>query len=209
MYAAISVAVQRVAVQEGDTVAVGDTLVLLDATELRLIERSTRIALQKSHAQLSRAEQLHAKGGISTQTLESLQYDTEQARIRWQRAVLDLNRATILAPTAGIIAESHIQPGDLTTTRMLLFTVIGPDTLKAVLFIPADQLASIHLDQPVTASLLADSSQTITGTITHISPVINPESGTCSAVALFPDTSNTIKPGTVARVHINEKQKEP
>ncbi len=69
---------------------------------------------------------------------------------------------------------------------MLLFTIINPKDLKAELFIPSDQLTEIHLNQPVTASSLADSTKTINGTITHISPVINPESGTCRALAIFP-----------------------
>lgn len=209
VYAAISGTVQRVTVQEGDTVVVGAPLALLESTELRLIERSACIAYQKAQNQLSRAEALHVKGGISTQTLESLQYDSEQARIRWQRAQLDLNRTTILTPTAGIIAECHTRASDITSPRLHLFTIINSDTLKVMLFIPADQLADICLNQPITASPIADSSQAISGIITHISPVIDPESGTCKAIAVFPNTSNTIKPGTVARVQINERQKEP
>ena len=208
VYAHLSGTIERIAVQEGDTVAVGDTLALLDATELHLIEKSAGIAFQKIQTQLFRAEQLHSQGGISTQTLESLQYDAEQAKIRWQRAVLYLNRATIISPAVGIIAETHIQPGDLTTTRMLLFTIINPDTLKTILFVPVDQVASIHLNQPVTALSLADSTKTVNGIITHISPVIAPESGTCRAIARFPNADHTIKPGTVARVQINKKPKE-
>lgn len=208
VYAHLSSTIERVVVQEGDTVAMGDTLALLDDTELRLIEKSARIALQKAQNRLARTEALHAKGGISTQDLEALQYDTEQARIRWQRAHLDFDRATIPAPRPGIIAESHINTGDLTAPRMLLFNIINDKDLKAILFVPADQLASIHLDQRVTASSLADSSQTISGIITRISPIINPESGTCKAVAIFPGAGRTIKPGTVARVQIN-KLKDP
>jgi len=204
VYARLSGVVQHVTVQEGDTVTAGDTLAVLDNTELRLIERSARISYQKAQTQLSRAEQLHAKGGISTQTLESLRYDAGIARIRWQRASLDLDRATILAPRGGVVSERHIHPGDQTTSGLLLFTIIAPDDLKAELFVPADQLNAIHPGLPVTASPVADSTQTIHGTIVHISPVINPQSGTSRALATFPDAGRTIKPGTVARVYLQE-----
>ena len=189
----------------GDTVAIGDTLALLDDIELQLIERSAQIAYQKDQNQLSRTEKLHAQGGISTQDLETLQYDTEQARIRWQRAGLDLDHATILAPATGIIAECHTHADDLTTPRMHLFTIIAPDDLKATLFVPVDQLASIHMDQPVTALSLADSTQIINGIIVRVSPIIDPESGTCRVLAIFPKAGRTIKPGTVARIQTAEK----
>lgn len=205
IYASIHGQVRHISVQVGDSVAVGDTLAWLDNDESRLVEAAARISYQKMNSRLKRAEKVYAKGGISTQELESLQYDTEAARIRWKRALLDRHRTVIRSPMTGIVAECLIQNGNLASPQIRLFQIMVPDTLKADIFIPADKVDFVQPEQVVTAKVISSPDLLIQGKIMRISPVINPESGTCKALVIFPDAGNSIKPGTVVKVKFPNK----
>ena len=39
----------------------------------------------------------------------------------------------------------------------------------------------------------------------RISPVLDPESGTCAVLAVFPGAGRRTKPGTMARVELSEE----
>ncbi|OGG50176.1 MAG: hypothetical protein A3F84_12020 [Candidatus Handelsmanbacteria bacterium RIFCSPLOWO2_12_FULL_64_10] len=205
VYAGIAERVQRVFVKEGDRIARGDTLTVLDDGTVRFTESAARVAYEKVRSRLKRAEKLEARGLISAQQLEDLRFDVEAARARWERAQKDLSQAVILAPLSGVIAECGVRAGDLTSIRGLLFRVIVPEDLKAELFIPADRLSGVRIGQPVSAHPASGPECTLEGRIIRLSPVIDPESGTCRAVALFPGAGRAVRPGTVARVQLGKE----
>jgi len=202
VYAPLSEVVTQIAVHVGDSVAAGDTLACLAAEDLRLIEDEARVAYLKVKARLNRAEPLYAEGGLSTQALETVRYETEAARIRWHRARRDRDRAVVRAPIAGQVVECLIHVGTFTAPRMRLFRIIASDTLKTELFIPANQVKAVQVEQAVIAWPKAAPEQRLQGSIVRVSPVLDPESGTCQVQALFPGVGDSIKPGTVVRVQI-------
>ena len=198
--AGIGAQVQRVCVKEGDRVAAGDTLAVLDDGTLRLSETAVRVAYEKVKSRLKRAERMQARGLISAQQLEDLRYDVEASLGRWDRVRMDLMQAVVQAPIDGVVAECGVTAGDRTSLRMLVFRVIDPGDLKAELFIPADQLSGVRIGQQVTARPDSGPERALEGRIVSLSPVIDPKSGTCRAVALFPGAGKAVRPGTVARI---------
>ncbi len=72
VHAGLTAQVQRVCVKQGDRVAAGDTLAMLDDGTLRLSETAVRVAYEKVKSRLKRAEQMQARGLISAQQLEDL-----------------------------------------------------------------------------------------------------------------------------------------
>ena len=203
VYAGIAERVQRVFVKEGDRVAAGDTLTVLEDGTMRLAESAARVAYEKVKSRLKRAEQMEARGLISAQQLEDLRFDVEAAQSRWERAQKDLDQAVVVAPLSGVIAECGVRAGDLTSLRGLLFRVIVPEDLKAELFIPADRLSGVRIGQHVAARPASGPDRALEGRIVSLSPVIDPESGTCRAIALFPGAGRVVRPGAVARVQLS------
>jgi RND family efflux transporter MFP subunit len=215
VYALLAGTVKTVAAQEGQQVAQGDTLVCLDDTELRLAAEEYRLAYLRAQRFLDRVQQLNTRALLSAQELEDAQYQAQTARLRLQRAELDLSRAVITAPVAGQIADLSVQQGSLTSPRQVLCQLLQAQDLKASLFIPADQMAGLRLHQPVTAwpALSADRQasapqepqepqERLQGRLTRLSPLVDPESGSCKAEALFPGAGRHLKPGTLAQVKL-------
>ena len=194
--------VKTITVHEGQTVAAGDTLVLLDDTELRLATEEYRLAYLRAQRFFDRVQQLQQRSLLSAQELEDALYQDQTAHLRLQRAELDLSRAVILAPMAGQIADLQIQPGSLTSLRQVLCQILAVQDLKAVLFIPADQMEGIGLHHEVTAWPSAEPTQKLQGRLVRLSPVVDPQNGLCRGEVLFPGAGRQLRPGTVVQVQL-------
>lgn len=206
VHALLAGQVKRIAVEEGKQVVQGDTLIWLDDTELRLTEEEARLAWHKAQNFLDRIVQLKAQASLSRLELEEVQYQAQTTRLHHQRAQLELSRAVILAPLSGQVADLQVQPGSLTSPRQVLCQILGGEDLKASLFLPADRMASVRLHQPVMAWPVTAPALRLTGRIVRLSPIVDPQSGSCRAEALFPGAGRRIKPGTVASVRLNEEK---
>lgn len=205
VYARMTGQVERIAVLEGDRVAAGDTLALLEEGALRLAEAAAGVACRKAQGRLERAEQMWARGLISVQQVESIRYEAEAARIRREEARFALARAVVLAPMGGLVARCEVRIGELTSPGMLLFRIIDPEDLAAELFVPADRLDLVRPGQAVTARSTLSPVPLLTGRVLRISPVIEPESGTCRAMAAFPGAGKWVRPGTPVRVMLTNR----
>ena len=200
--------IRRIVAQEGQTVAAGDTLVCLDDTDLRLAAEEYRLAYLRAQRFFDRVQQLNQRSLLSAQELEDAQYQAQTAQLRLQRAQLDLSRAVIIAPTAGQVTDLQVQPGSLVSLRQVLCQLLQAQDLKAALFIPVDQIAQLRLHQPVTAwpaSAAQERLQNVSGLqgyLTHLSPTIDAQSGSCRAEALFPGAGRQFKPGTLVQVKL-------
>ena len=152
---------------------------------------------------------MQARGLISLQQLEALASEAGEARIRLARARLDLSRTIALAPMAGLVAECKARVGDLASPRTLLFRIICPRDLKAEVFVPGNRLDGVRTGQAVTACPAGLPDLTVSGRIVRISLVVDPESGTCRAVAFFPNAGKRIRPGTLAHITFTNPKGDP
>jgi membrane fusion protein (multidrug efflux system) len=194
--------VKTVRAQEGQHVAAGDTLVSLDDTDLRLAAEEYRLAYLRAQRFFDRVQQLQQRSLLSAQELEDAQYQAQTAHLRLERAQLDLSRTVILAPMAGQVADLQIQKGSLISPRQVLCQLLQAQDLKAALFIPVDQIGQLRLHQSVTASLTTAPKETLTGHLVRLSPVVDPQSGSCRAEALFSGAGKHLKPGTIVQVKL-------
>ena len=201
VYAHLAGIVRRVAVGVGDSVAAGDTLAVLHDQDLRLSAESAALALQRAERRWERARPLHAKGGVSTQELEGLEYAAQSARIGWQQARLDLGRTVLTASMAGVVSECHVHVGVATTVRMHAFRIIDPVDLQAEVFLPGDRMTGLHRGQTVTARS-PTLRQPLVGELVRLSPFVDPASGTCRAVVLFRGAGDRLRPGSVVQVEV-------
>ena len=202
VYAQLAGMVRTIAAHEGQTVAAGDTLVCLDDTDLRLATEEHRLAYLHAQRFLDRVQQLQQRSLLSAQELEDAQYQAQTAHLRLQRAQLDLSRTVITAPMAGQVADLQVQPGSLVSLRQVLCQILAVQDLKAVLFIPSDQMEGISLHQEVLAWSTAAPTPKLQGHLVRLSPVVDPQNGLCRAEVLFPDAGRRLRPGTVVQVQL-------
>ncbi len=179
----------------GAIVEEGDTLILLDDSALRLEELSARLVLQQTRSAYLRSEQVHAGGGISEQALEALDFDVQAAEIRYRMAQMERRNAVVRARMRGVLAEVHVHTGERVAAGQVLARIIDAEDLKAVLYVATDRLVAWG-----SVIAVGPSRERFTGHVSHISPLVDVSSGTCTVVVEFLGAGTFFKPGMVVRV---------
>ena len=202
VYAGLNARMQQVNFEVGDWVVKGDTLMVLTRRDLRVKETAARIALKKAQTLQARLEMLHDKKLISDQQLENVRFDAEVAHCNWVTARMVLDRTAIIAPQGGMVVEVNVKPGDWVLAYTAVARVIDPMNLQAFMFVPEGRLNAIHKNMPLSAVPTAGGKRALPGRVVGISPVIDPENGTCKVTGLFLNAGKHVRPGALVNVTI-------
>lgn len=198
----ISGLVERVAVEEGDRVEAGDTLLYIEDEELRIAKREAQVNRDYQQTSYERTEEMFERKLISDQEFETKKYDLEQSRLRLERAQLTLEHAAITAPFSGVITERHVQVGARVSSGSKLYDLIKLDDMIARVFVPGQYLTTIGNDQQaaITSEFLPD--KRFQGWVKRISPVVDPRSGTFKVTVGLHDRFEYLRPGLFVNVRI-------
>lgn len=186
--------VLRVPVSEGQSVAAGDTLIELEASELSAArvqaELGVRLA-QANHAAAQRAlvrsRDLFKQGFISQAALdEALRVeDVNQAALSQAQAGTAVARARqgyakVTAPVAGTLIARNVEPGDVVQSGKVLM-VLSPQSqsgeTQLVVQIDEKNLRLLRLGQAALASADAYAQQHFAAELVFINPGIDPQRG--------------------------------
>ena len=202
VYAGMNARMQQVNFEVGDRVVKGDTLMVLTRRDLRVKEAAARIALKKAQTLQVRLEMLHDKKLISDQQLENVRFDAAVAHCNWVTARMELDRTAIIAPQDGMVVEVNVKVGDWILAYTAVARVIDHLDLQVHLLVPEDMLNAIHKNMPLSAVPTAGGKRALPGRIVGISPVIDPENGTCKVTGLFLNAGKYVRPGALVNVTI-------
>jgi membrane fusion protein, multidrug efflux system len=172
--------------------------------------------LQVKEADLRRAEAMH-KEGISTQEaydhslyeVTASKYEVERQRGEELSAKdsvrsidLELEKTAIVAPFRGVVSQRYVRQGQYVTVGEKLFRVMGRSSLEVRFTLPAADAQLLRRGDVVTVSATADFKESTTAAVTHLSPVVDPGSGTIEVVAVVKDRLPGLIPGTMASIRI-------
>lgn len=208
----------RLLVAEGDHVAVGDQIAVIDAARYRL-------ALNTAQAQVARAEAGRDDARAAAARREELakdnriqQEEVQQARLRvlqaeadvavaaasLERATLDLKDATVTAPIAGMIQQRDARTGAYLSIGAPLVTVIQRDPLALRFSVPVADARHLAIGQPVTVTV---GGTTATAVIRLIADLVEPSTRLVPVIARFPSLqadpqTASLRPGMFVEVAI-------
>lgn len=194
--------IRDVLVEEGDEVKEGQVLARLDGDRLRLELNESNARLRKMQRDFERNKDLREKGLLSEGDYEKLQFDLESLQASYNLASLELDYTQIRAPITGVISERYIKLGNTIRVGEPLYRVTSLDPLVTYLHIPEREYQQISADQPVAIDIDALADQRILATVTRVSPIVDPATGTFKITIEIRDESRRIKPGMFGRMSI-------
>lgn len=202
VYPQISGMVERIAVEEGDRVEKGDTLLCIDDDRLRIAAREAEVNLAHLEKGFERVQEMYRRELISDQAYEDKQYQLDQARLRQKQARLELDHALIRAPFSGMIAERQVQVGTRVAPGTRLFALLKLDDMITRVYVPGQYLTHISKGQEVhlTSSFLEG--KRFQGRVKRISPIVDPKSGTFKVTVGVNDRWEYLRPGLFVDVRI-------
>ncbi len=194
--------VRALLVEEGDSVDKGQVLATLDGDRLRLELSESRARLQKMQRDFDRNKDLQSKGLISEGDFEKIQYDLQALQASYNLASLELDYTQIRATISGVVSRRHIKLGNTIKVGDPVYRVTSLDPLVAYLFVPEREFRQIDAGQPVRINIDALPDTVTLATVTRVSPIVDPETGTFKITIEIRDSEQSIKPGMFGRMHI-------
>lgn len=219
-----------VSAQEGDRVSAGQILAVLDDSLVRsslgqagAAEASAGAALKQAESQLAtttkdftRMEKLLEEEVISPQEFDHArgQYEVAlamkdgayrrllQAREARRALEISLGYHHIEAPVDGIVVKRLVDPGDVSDTSAPAFVINSQVRVKVTGAVPEKAFTRIRPGQSVRVKVDALDGREFDGTVSRISPVIDPDTRT-GEVEIILGAEDVLKPGMFARVSLS------
>ena len=210
-------AVVQTFAEAGQRVSRGQALAQIDASVLRdqaLSARSAMTTAQSSYdiarREVERSQALSAAGAIADRDLERArnQLLAGQAQLATARAQLanvsnQLDKASVQAPFAGVVAQRQVNAGDVVSPGTALFTVVDPGSMQLEAAVPAEALSQVRVGMPVEFSVNGYPDRTFTGRITRVNPVADPSTRQVHITASIPNAGNTLVGGLFAEGRVS------
>ena len=194
--------VRELHVEEGDRVEKDQILATLDGDRLRLELSESQARLGKLQRDYQRNQELQEKGLISEGDFEKIQYDLEALEASFNLASLELDYTQIRAPISGVISERYLKLGNTIKTGEPVFRVTSLDPLVAYMHVPEREFRQIAAGQPVYIEVDALTEASVVASVTRVSPIIDPETGTFKITIELDGAAEGIKPGMFGRMNI-------
>jgi membrane fusion protein (multidrug efflux system) len=191
--------VTEVRCREGDRVAAGQVLVLLDDREVRAELAEAEARRIDAEAQGRRAAALAAEGLIAASQADTARAGHESAAARVVALETRLSFTRITAPVDGIVTARRVEVGNLASARAALIELAAGTGL--VLRVPVSELDVVKLAAGDAATVTVDAlpGTRIAGRIGRIFPAAEAGSRQVTVEVELRDPPPAVKPGFLAR----------
>jgi RND family efflux transporter MFP subunit len=217
--AEMSGAVVQTYAEAGQRVGARQALAQLDASVLRDQQLSARAAVTTAQSsydiarrELARNQTLEQAGAIAERDLERARNAllAAQAQLSTARAQLanvdkQLDKASVQAPFAGVVAQRQANAGDVVTPGTALFTVVDPGSMQLEASVPAEALSQVRVGMPVDFKVNGYPNRTFTGRVTRVNPTADPTTRQVKIVASIPNAGNTLVGGLFAEGRVSSE----
>jgi len=194
--------VRQLLVEEGDEVRKGQVLARLDGERLKLELNESEAKLRKLQRDYERNIDLQSKGLISDGDFEKIKYEMEALEAAFNLASLELDYTQIRAPIDGVVARRFVKLGNTISEGDALFKVTSLEPLVAYLHVPEREYRNVDPGQTVGIEIDALGGETIVATVSRVSPVVDPQTGTFKITVEIIDQQRRIKPGMFGRIGV-------
>lgn len=203
----------------GDFVKKGEVIVRIDEREvtdgyLAAQANVAQVQAQYANAKASyeRSQRLFEQKFVSQAALDRTRAEFEAAeaglvaaRAQGSQAATVKGYANVVAPYSGVVAQRHVEPGEIATPGKPLMTGFDPGDLRVVANVPQDRLAQARKAASAQAEFPSIGRTAKGGAITVL-PAADPRTHTTRVRVALPEHVAGAYPGMFARLHFDVGQ---
>ncbi|MGH9866645.1 MAG: efflux RND transporter periplasmic adaptor subunit [Candidatus Polarisedimenticolia bacterium] len=194
--------VTELKVEEGDQVARGAVLAVLDRGAAEIAVRKGEVKLANARLVMDRAEKALAEELLSREAFDKLKLDLDIAQQELAEAQWRLDRTVIRAPFGGRVTQRAIRLGQHIRMADHLFSVADFDPLIALIYLPEKDVLGLHEGREVRITLKASDTTQFQGRIRQISPVVDTATGTVKITVEATRPPAEVRPGAFVTIDI-------
>jgi membrane fusion protein (multidrug efflux system) len=194
--------IAKIQFREGQPVAAGAPLFLLDDSIYRAEVAQARASLALSQRNHERALELFERKLISTRERDEAAARLDIDRATVQLAEARLAKTRITAPFKGVVGLRSVSPGDYITPGQALAPLEQLQVLKADFRLSEAALSRIAVGQTLDLEVDAYPGQVFPGTVYAIDPGLAEDTRSIGVRARVPNDKGKLRPGLFARVRL-------
>jgi membrane fusion protein (multidrug efflux system) len=205
--------IDRVYFKENDVVRIGDTLVMMDTTELVFALQQARNSVEKAKVSLrntliSDARIADAEIRKSREAAARMSSGLVDAELSLKRATIEYAKAATRAPMSGRVANVKVVAGQRIGTGGEVMTVAAMDPISIEVQVMQSELSKLRRGNHARLVFASRSDTSYTGTISMINPMVDPSYRTARVTVSVRNPEGTIFPGMTASVDLQSQTYE-
>jgi RND family efflux transporter MFP subunit len=211
----IAARLEQVLRNEGDRVARGQLLAVLDDADFRLARDRAKASLDvaeanyaHARAEKDRADSLLKTGGITDKdhlaaqvAVQVAQASTAQARSELAIAERQMGRSQITAPIGGRIAKRHADAGTVVAAGTPLYTIVDDSIFEFRSSVPSGDFGKIRVGEDVVVTVDALPGFVTEGEVNRIAPQVDARSRAFEVIIRLPGRPQLVS-GLFARAEV-------
>ncbi len=188
--------------KEGSTVSKGQLLLQLNDLDLKAQFKKTQSVSSMKELSLQRAKQLLNAGGISQETFDQVNTESQSALADVELIKEQIRKTQLIAPFSGTIGISSINVGAYLAVNSPVVSLQQTNQLKLDFSVP-EKYASFLKPGMQVAFSTESSSNKLQAVISAIEPSIDPNTRNRNVRAIFQNNNQSCFPGSFAKVYLN------
>ncbi|WP_420808069.1 efflux RND transporter periplasmic adaptor subunit [Aeromonas cavernicola] len=194
--------ITQIAVQSGQRVSKGETLITLDAGKQQATVAEQSASLKDETRKLADMRQLVARGAVTQSELEGQEATVAQMQARLDAARYELSLRTLTAPFSGTVSLIDWTEGALVNSGDPLLHLDELDQLRLDLAVPQRYLSLLRPGMAITATSSAWPDQAFRGTLTALDSRIASDSQNIKARVILQRSGGQLRPGMLLNVEL-------
>lgn len=192
----------RLNFDDGSYVRRGQTLAVLAQGQENAQLQEAQARATEATQQLERIEALRSRGFATKTSLDAQAGQAAQARAQAAQARATIGDRVITAPFSGWVSLRNISQGAIVSAGDEIATISDLSQIKLDFPVPETLLSAIRPGQTIAARSAAYPEQPFRGQVSHIDPVIDPNTRAATVRARLPNPDRKLKPGMMLTVAI-------
>jgi len=214
--------IEKISVKPGDVVKRGQTLVVINSSDLKAKEAQAQAMVTEAEAvqkdaqrDYQRFKTLYEQESVSDKELENvtLRYTSAKAHVQMARQGLkdvrsQLAYTNVKAPFSGVVTQRTIDEGNLANPGMPLLCVEQSGDMNVTASVPENYVTSIHVGDQVKIDVKSVSMM-INGTVSELSPSATMTGGQYGLkISISQKDKAKLRAGMYAGIHLSNHSAE-
>lgn len=195
----------------GDIVNAGDEIISIEDQEYvnNVQIKSKELNLEISKSEYSKIQSLFEKGGETLRTLNTAEQTLINAEYTLENAKLQLAKMKVLAPFRGAIVDlPYYTEGNKIQSGSAMVSLMDYKKLFMEIQLPEKNLAKIRVNQKVRILNYTMPDDTLWGTISQMSPAVNPDTRNFKGIITVNNPGLKLRPGSYVKAEIVTNRKD-
>ncbi len=189
----------------GDAVNKDDIIVYLENPELEneIMIESKELELDISEREYEKQQSLYEKGGVTLRELKNAEQAFINARYNYENAKLQLEKTKVRSPFDGLIVDlPYYTEGTRMQSGAVMAKVMNYEKLYMDVNVPGKYMGRVSAGQRARVLNYTMPEDTLWGTITQLSPAIDPDTRTFMSSIVVENPELTFRPGMFVKNEI-------